>query len=100
MKFLRISILKNICERLLLKISTSAVNLRKGEVSPDFIILLKYFSILNFVNGLVMQHAWASFFFVFFSQTYFYHKTHQVRCYYFFIVEIIVEGVSLMQMSN
>ena len=29
-----------------------------------------------------------------------FHNTHQVRCYHFFIVEIIVESVNLIQMSN
>ena len=52
-KFLRIPILKNFCERLLLKISTP-VAIYQREVSPDFITVLKSFSILNFVNGFVM----------------------------------------------
>ena len=39
----------------------------------------------------------------FFSQTYFHHKklfynTHQLRCYNFFIVEIIVESLNLIKM--
>ena len=29
-----------------------------------------------------------------------FYKTHQVRCYHFFIVEIIVESVNLIQMSK
>ena len=39
----------------------------------------------------------------FFSQTYFHHKklfynTHQLRCYNFFIVEIIVESLNFIKM--
>ena len=29
-----------------------------------------------------------------------FHNTHQVRCYHFFIVEIVVESVNLTQMSK
>ena len=49
-KFLRTPILKNICEWLLLKISTSVTNLPKGDKSliSDFFYPFKPFSILNF----------------------------------------------------
>ena len=47
-KFLRTPILKNICERLLLKISTSETNLSKGGIIHDFFYPSKPFSILNF----------------------------------------------------
>ena len=46
-KFLKTCILKNICERLLLKISTSVTNLPK-EVIPEFYYPFKHFGILNF----------------------------------------------------
>ena len=29
-----------------------------------------------------------------------FYNTHQVRCYHFFIVEVIVESVNLIQMSK
>ena len=48
-----------------------------------------------------MQHVLPRFFsvIVFFSQTISaFYNTHQVRCYHFFIVEIIVESVNLIKM--
>ena len=55
-KFLRTPILKNIFERLLLKISTSETNLSKGGVIHDFFYPVISFSILNFAmtDGFVM----------------------------------------------
>ena len=92
-KFLRAPNIKNICERPLLKISTSVTNLLK-EVIPEFYYPFKR-------NGFVMQHVLPRFFsvIVFFSQTISaFYNTHQVRCYHFFIVEIIVESVNLIKM--
>ena len=34
------------------------------------------------------------------NMTFLSQNTHQVRCYHFFIVEIIAEGVNLIQMSK
>ena len=47
-KFLRTPILKNICEWLLLKISTLVTNFTEGRLIPEFDFPFKPFSILNF----------------------------------------------------
>ena len=78
--------LKNICERLLLKISSSVTNLRTGVIL-EFYYTFKVFSILNFN----MRKCFFS------SQTWYFYHTKVVLQYtsselfHFIILEIIVE---------
>ena len=99
-KFLRTSILKNICKRLFLQISISVTNLLRGGNS--WILLpFKPYSILNLCNMFRQGFYVVAFFFsnIFIIKKLF-HNTHQVRYYHFFIVEVIVESVNLIQMSK
>ena len=59
------------------------------EVIPEFYYTFKAFSTQNFTFSL--KHD------IFIIKKFFY-STHQVRCYHFFIVEIIIENVNLIQM--
>ena len=77
-KFLRTSILKNISERLVLKISTQ-LQIQWKEVIPETYDPFKPFIVSQILltgNGFVMYHVlqWPFSSIVFFFQTYFYHK--------------------------
>ena len=75
-----------------------------------FIIFLNLLSILNF--AMTKRFCYVAcfarvFIIVFFSLKHdifvikkLFYNTHQVRCHHFFIVEIIVESVNLIQMSK
>ena len=83
---------KNISERLLLKIRISVTNLPQGG---KYWIPFKPFRIQNFaMTVLLCNRLWQEFLLLSFS------LKHQVRCYPFFIVEIIVDSVNLIQMPK
>ena len=71
------------------------------EIIPDFFYPFKPFSILNFAMTEWLCHVtrFAKVFLLFFFVPKIFlllYNTHQVRCYYFFIAEIIVESVNLI----
>ena len=109
-KLLRTPHLKNICERLLLKMSTCVTNLPRREATPRFYYPFKPFSILNFTyKGMVLlcNMFCKGFSALFFSLKHYifiikklFYNTHQVRYYHFIIVEAIAESMNVMQMSK
>ena len=98
------NVLKNICERLLWKSAPQWQIYRRGVI-PEFYYPFKTFSIPDFAMTEWFCHVtcFAKVFLLlfFFSQTWcFYHKKVLITHYHFFIVEIIVESVNLIQIPK
>ena len=82
----------------------------REEVLPQIYYLFKPFKYPKFCYDekiLLCSMFCQSFYYCFFSLKHdifvikkLFYNTHQVRCYHFFIVEIIVESVNLIQMSK
>ena len=91
-KFLRTPNLKSICERLFLM-----WHIYRRKVIPNFCILL------NLLVSSMLQalcYCWKSCNIKVVTFLSLRSYTHQVRCYHYFIVDIIVECVNLIQMAK